>query len=77
MWFPKIKLQVSLFISNARIVEASLRQSKIFATLLMDLPKAFSCLDYNSFYGKSNDHDFSLPTLTLIQDYLLHKKQRN
>ena len=45
-------------------------------TLLIDLSKAFDCLDHKLLTAKLNAYSFSYPALRLIHDYLSNGKQR-
>ena len=45
-------------------------------TLLIDLSKAFDCLDHELPTAKLNAYSFNLPVLRLIHDYLSNRKQR-
>ena len=49
---------------------------KVFGALLIDLFKAFDCLDHELLIAKLNAYGFSPPALRLIHDYLSHRKQR-
>ena len=49
---------------------------KAFGALLIDLSKAFDCLDHELLIAKLNVYEFSLPALRLIHDYLPYRKQR-
>ena len=49
---------------------------KVFGALLIELSKAFDCLDHELLKGKLNAYGFSLPALRLINDYLFHTRQR-
>ena len=48
----------------------------MFGALLTNLSKAFDCLNHDLMVAKLNAYGFSLPTLRLIHDYLLNRKQR-
>ena len=48
----------------------------MFGALLIDLSKAFDCLNDDLLIAKLNAYGFSLPTLRLIHDYLLNRRQR-
>ena len=48
----------------------SVDKGKVFGALLIDLSKAFDCLDHELLAAKLNPYGFSLPTLRLINDYL-------
>ena len=48
----------------------------MFGALLTNLSKAFDCLNHDLMIAKLNAYGFSLPTLRLIHDYLLNRKQR-
>ena len=51
--------------------------SKVFGALLIDLSKAFDCLNYDLLITKLNAaYVVSFPALRLIHDYLLNRKQR-
>ena len=45
-------------------------------TLLINLSKAFDCLDNKLLRAKLNASSFNLPALRLIHDYLSNRKQR-
>ena len=49
---------------------------KAFGAIPTDLSKAFDCLDHELLIAKLNAYGFSLPALTLIHDYLSHRKRR-
>ena len=48
----------------------------MFVALLVDLSKAFDCLNNDLLIAKSNAYAFGLPALRLIHDYLSNRKQR-
>ena len=48
----------------------------MFGALLTNLSKAFDCLNHDLMIAKLNAYGFSLPTIRLIHDYLLNRKQR-
>ena len=52
-------------------------RSKMFGAPLIDLFKAFDCLNHDLLIAKLNAHGFSLPALRLIHDYLSNRKQRS
>ena len=54
----------------------SIDRGKVFGVLLTDLSKAFDCLNHDLLISKLSAYGFSLPTLRLIHDYLLNRKQR-
>ena len=45
-------------------------------TLLIDLSKAFDCLDQKLLTAKLNTYIFNYPALRLINDYLSNRKRR-
>ena len=45
-------------------------------TLLIELSKAFDCLDHKLLTAKLNAYSFNLPALRLIHDNLSNRKQR-
>ena len=49
---------------------------KVFGALLIELSKAFDCLNHELLIAKLNAYGFSLPALRLINDYLSNRKQR-
>ena len=48
----------------------SIDRGKVFGALLIDLSKAFDCLNHDLLIAKLNEYNFSLPALKLIHDYL-------
>ena len=55
----------------------SIGGSKVSGALLIDLSKAFDCLNYDLLITKLNAaYVVSFPALRLIHDYLLNRKQR-
>ena len=48
----------------------------MFRAFLTDLSKASDSLDHELLIAKFNAYGFSLPTLKLVHDYLLMRKQR-
>ena len=51
-------------------------KSKVFGALLIDLWKAFDCLNHELLVAKLNAYRFTLPALKLVHDYLSHRMQR-
>ena len=51
-------------------------QGKMFGALLIDLSKAFDCLNHKLLIAKLNAYSFTLPVLKLIHNYLSNRKQR-
>ena len=49
---------------------------QIFGVLLIDLTKAFDCLDQKLLFSKLKAYGFNLPALKLVHDYLSNRKQR-
>ena len=49
---------------------------QIFGVLLIDLSKAFDCLDHKLLFSKLKAYGFKLPALKLVHDYLSNRKQR-
>ena len=58
------------------IWKRSVDGGKVFGALLTDLSKAFDCLDHELLITKLSAYVFSLPALTLINDYLSNRRQR-
>ena len=56
--------------------KSSVDKGKTFGALLIDLSKAFDCLDHELLTAKLNAYGFDLPALRLIHDYLTNIKQR-
>ena len=54
----------------------SVDKGRNFGALLTDLSNAFDCLDHELLTAKLNAYGFSLPALSLINDYLSNRKQR-
>ena len=50
--------------------------NKIFSALLTDLWKAFDCICHDLLVAKLHAYGLSFPSLKMIQDYLLNRKQR-
>ena len=48
----------------------------VFGGILTDLSKAFDCICHDLLDAELHVYGMSLPALKLIQDYLLHRKQR-
>ena len=48
----------------------------MFGAFLIDLSKAFDCLDQELLFAKRNAYSFSLSALKLVHDYLSNRKQR-
>ena len=48
----------------------------MFGALLTDHSKAFDCFDQELLIAKLNTYRFNLPTLKLVHDYILNRKQR-
>ena len=48
----------------------------MFGALLIDLSKAFDCLDHELLIAKLNAFAFSLTVLKLAHNYLSNRKQR-
>ena len=63
-------------LSFSRKMEKIHRRGKVFGALLTDLSKAFDWLYHDLLIAKLNAYGFSLPTLRLIHDYLLNRRQR-
>ena len=53
-----------------------LTPKKVFGAILSDLSKAFDCLPHDLVIAKLSAYGFSLPALSLIQNYLANRKQR-
>ena len=51
-------------------------KGKMFGALLIDLSKAFDCLNHELLIAKINTYGFTLPALKLIHNYLSNRKQR-
>ena len=54
----------------------SVGKGKAFSVLLIDLSKAFDCLDYDLLIAKRIAYGLGLPALRLIHGYLSNRKQR-
>ena len=54
----------------------SIDNGKAFGASLTDLSKAVACLDHELLTAKLDPYDFSLPTLTLKNDYLSNRKRQ-
>ena len=54
----------------------SIDRGKVFGALLIDLSKAFDCLNHDLLIAKLNACACGLPALRLIHDYLLNRKGR-
>ena len=54
----------------------SVNNGEAFSALLMDLPKAFDCLEHELLIAKLNAYGFSLSELKLIHDDPSKRKQR-
>ena len=54
----------------------SVDDGKVFGSLLIDLSKAFDCLDHELLIAKLNAYGFSLPALRLLNDYLSNRRKR-
>ena len=50
--------------------------NKGFGAILTDLSKAFDCICHDLLVAKLHAYGLSLPSLKMIQDYLLNRKQR-
>ena len=56
--------------------KTAIDKGKVFGALLIDLSKAFDCLNHELLIAKLNPYGFTLPALKLAHDYLSDKKQR-
>ena len=54
----------------------ALDNKEIFGALLIDLSKAFDCLNYELLIAKLHAYGLSLSSLKLVHDYLLNRKYR-
>ena len=57
-------------------MEKSVDKGKTFASLFINLSKAFDCLLHELINAKFNAYEFSLSAERLMQSYLSNKKQR-
>ena len=57
-------------------MEKSVDKGKTFASLFINLSKAFDCLLHELINAKLNAYEFSLSAERLMQSYLSNKKQR-
>ena len=60
---------IVLNIANSKC-EKNGKNMSVRETLLIDLSKAFDCLDHKLLTAKLNANSFDLPALRLIHDYL-------
>ena len=51
-------------------------KNKVFGAILTNLSKAFDCICHDLLIAKLHAYGLSLPTLKMIQDYLMNRKQR-
>ena len=75
-YFPKgystQRCLLTLLEKCKRVVDSG----QMYGALLIDLSKAFDCLDHELLIAKLNAYGFSLPALKLVHDYLSNTKQR-
>ena len=57
-------------------MEKCVDKGKDLGALLIDLSKAFDCLDHKLLTYKLNAYSLNIPALRLIHDYLSNRKQR-
>ena len=57
-------------------MEKTVDNNKAFSALLTDLSKAFDCICHDLLVAKLDAYGLSLPSLKLIQDYLLNRKKK-
>ena len=57
-------------------MELAVYSGQVFGASLIELPKAFDCLDHELLIEKLNTHRFSLPALKLVHHYLSNRIQR-
>ena len=61
---------------NVRKMKKFVGKGKDFGALLIDLSKAFVCLDHKLLTHRLNAYSLDIPALRLIHDYLSNRKQR-
>ena len=57
-------------------MEKCVDKGKDLGALLIDLSKAFDCLDHKLLTYKLNAYSLNIPALRLIHDYLSNRKQK-
>ena len=57
-------------------MEKCVDKGKDLGALLIDLSKAFDCLDHKLLTYKLNAYSLNIPALRLIHEYLSNRKQR-
>ena len=76
MWFLKELKHPTYITQTHRKLQKALDTKQIASALLMDLSKAFDCLNHDLMIAKLNAYGFSRSALNFKLSYLSQRKQR-